>query len=237
MDSAFSSAQDSVKGLKRGLLGQEKTWQDEVGEMCPSLTYTQARPGSSISILSICPSLFPTTSTSMQRRQLTPQFRVYSDSGVLEPAALWDSSSAWGCVALLSQLARAPAAVTAYAQLTCAPARARDAALLRTRAAVPAALRRAPQRRPSALRADLLGWQHSLHSWVRTQRAVPLICSGLHAKPGCASPRCRDRCRTSFIVGERQQHGPRRASRRHPPSGRIPNFVFCRCYLQVRAPK
>ena len=35
MDSAFSSAQDSVKGLKRGLLGQEKTWQDEVGEMWP----------------------------------------------------------------------------------------------------------------------------------------------------------------------------------------------------------
>lgn len=40
----FGNAKDSIRSSARSLLGQEKTWKDEVGEMCPSLTYTQARP-------------------------------------------------------------------------------------------------------------------------------------------------------------------------------------------------
>ena len=39
----FSNAKDSIRGTAASLMGKERTWKDEVGDMCPSLTFTQAR--------------------------------------------------------------------------------------------------------------------------------------------------------------------------------------------------
>ena len=105
----FQNAKDSFRSTGNALLGKEKTWKDEVGDMCPSLTYTQARTQIDLLLLSVplfsamlfhCLPLRPTTLAARRvNGALTPRASDFSDSGGLESAARWASSSAWGCVA------------------------------------------------------------------------------------------------------------------------------------------
>lgn len=105
----FQNAKDSIRSTGNSLLGKEKTWKDEVGEMCPSLTYTQARTQIDLLLLSVplfsamlfhCLPLRPTTLAARRvNGALTPRVSDFSDSGGLGSAARWASSSAWGCVA------------------------------------------------------------------------------------------------------------------------------------------
>jgi hypothetical protein len=94
----FSNAKDSIRGTAASLMGKERTWKDEVGDMCPSLTFTQARQQTDRP--------FCTASRSDQRpwpvrmnTALIPRVSDRSDSGVSGSAARWASSSVWGCVA------------------------------------------------------------------------------------------------------------------------------------------
>ena len=90
----FSNAKDSIRGSAASLLGKERTWKDEVGDMCPSLTFTQVcqeidRP--------LCTAFPSDRRPWLMRRMntvLIARVSDCSDSGDSGSAARWASSSA-----------------------------------------------------------------------------------------------------------------------------------------------
>eukprot|EP01043_Picozoa_sp_COSAG02_P078629 COSAG02_NODE_17797_length_980_cov_1.322361_2_plen_127_part_00 len=100
LDNPFGNAKDSIRGSAASLLGKEKTWQDEVGAMCPSMTYTQVSPEIDRPLCTASRSGNRPWTARRMNTALIPRVSGYSDSGVSGSAVRWAFCSLWGCVAL-----------------------------------------------------------------------------------------------------------------------------------------
>ena len=234
MMNPFSNAKDSIRGSAASLLGKERTWKDEVGDMCPSLTYTQARPQSDRSAFAFSPARL--SFVFVQRLPLTPTWIRYLATAVL---GLWDLLRAglphqFGGGSLpfcLSPPSRPGAWRMAYVL-------AERVTTLCVCATVAGTLRILADRRSGSFRNLLLPRQRDLTRRVST----PAVFSApFRTLIPCMAGLWRrmDRRRTSFIIGERPRTITSSTARRWPRLWLVACMLRHLCSLlnQARAVK